>query len=242
MTTWRGGEGHRSGSEGCPPSPPFRTEAVFLDGGEPGQGGAFAGRFFRSWTTGKSRAGGPQGVPQSSSRMRPLKRLAACRDNGASGEGVRALSAGAITVLPTMPAIPEGVSHLVRHLWAEAWKAADSNHEPDRQAFQRERAEHEQLRAEKDQEIARLEAELSRVEAERESTRAALTKAGEELERERVERAKAESAACTLNAELTELRIESRRATETVAVWVERASRAEARLEELAKGVGGHRS
>ena len=43
------GKGHRLGSEGCPPSPPSRTEAVFLDGGEPGQGGAFAGRFFPVW-------------------------------------------------------------------------------------------------------------------------------------------------------------------------------------------------
>ena len=139
-------------------------------------------------------------------------------------------------VLPTVPAIPEGVTHLVEHLWAEAWKAADSIFDPERQAFQRERAEHEQLRAEKDQEIARLEAELSRVEAERESVRAALTKAGEELERERVERAKAESTARTLQAELTEVRVESRKVQETVAVWVERASRAEARLEELTKG------
>jgi len=145
-------------------------------------------------------------------------------------------------VLPTVPAIPERVTHLVEHLWAEAWKAADSVHGPERQAFQRERVEHEQLRAEKDQEIARLEVELSRAEAERESTRAALTKAGEELERERVERAKAESTARTLEGELTELRGESRKTLETVAVWVERASRAEARLEELAKGAGERRS
>ena len=68
-------------------------------------------------------------------------------------------------VLPTVPAIPEGVSRLVGNLWAEAWKVADSIHEPERQTFQRERAEHEQLRAEKDREITRLEAELSRVEA-----------------------------------------------------------------------------
>jgi chromosome segregation ATPase len=126
--------------------------------------------------------------------------------------------------------------HLVRHLWAEAWKAADANHEPERQAFQRERAELEQQRAEKDQEIARLEAELSRVEADRESARTALTKAGEELERERVERARTESTAGTLQAELTKLRDEGRKALEA---WVERASRAEARLEELAKGASG---
>ena len=137
-------------------------------------------------------------------------------------------------VLPTVPAVPEAVSHLVRQLWTEAWKAADANHEPEREKFQRERAEQERLRAEMAQEIARLEAELSRVEAERESDRAALAKAGEELERERVERAKAESTARTLEAELTELRVESRKALETVTSWVERASRAEARLEELA--------
>ena len=141
-------------------------------------------------------------------------------------------------VLPTVPAIPEGVTHLVENLWAETWKAADSIHEPERQTFQRERAEHEQLRAEKDQEITRLEAELSRVEADRESARAALAKAGEEFERERVERAKAESTASTLEAELTKLRDESRKTLETVTAWVERASRAEARLEELAKGAG----
>jgi len=68
-----------------------------------------------------------------------------------------------------------------------------------------------------------------------------LTKAGEELERERVERVKAESTGRTLQAELTELRVESRKGLEA---WVERASRAEARLgsarlEELAKGAGG---
>src|SRR5512135_2734235 len=145
-------------------------------------------------------------------------------------------------VLPTVPAIPEGVSRLVGHLWAEAWKAADSVHEPEREKFQRERAEHEQLRAEKDQEIGRLEAELSRVEAERESARAALAKAGEELEQERVERTKAENTARLLETEVTDLRAESRKALETVTAWVERASRAEARLEELAKGAGEGRS
>ena len=92
------------------------------------------------------------------------------------------------------------------------------------------------------QEIARLEGELSRVEAERESARAALTKAEEELERERVEHAKAESTARMLEIEVTELRAESRKALDTVTAWVERASRAEARLEELAKGAGEGRS
>src|SRR3974377_1211627 len=72
----------------------------------------------------------------------------------------------AAAVRPIVPEMPEALTHLLRHLWAEAWKAADSNHEPERETFQRERAEHEQQRAEKDHEIARLEAELARVEAE----------------------------------------------------------------------------
>lgn len=53
------------------------------------------------------------------------------------------------------------------------------------------------------------------------------------------EQAKAESTAGTLQVELTELRVESRQAQERVTAWVERVTRAEARLEELAKGAGG---
>ena len=60
--------------------------------------------------------------------------------------------------------------------------------------------------------LSRRGGPTQRVEAERESARAALTKAGEKLERERVERAKAESTARTLQAELSELRVESRQA------------------------------
>ena len=66
-----------------------------------------------------------------------------------------------------------------------------------------------------------------------------MTKAGEELEQERVERAKAESTTRTLQAELTVLRDESRKTLEKVTSRVERATRAEARPEELEKGAGG---
>jgi outer membrane murein-binding lipoprotein Lpp len=46
----------------------------------------------------------------------------------------------------------------------------------------------------------------------------------------------------TLQAELTELQVESRQALERVTAWVERATRAEARLEGLANGVDERRS
>jgi outer membrane murein-binding lipoprotein Lpp len=60
----------------------------------------------------------------------------------------------------------------------------------------------------------------------------------------RVERVKAESTARTLHAEVTELRVEGRQELERVTAWVERATRAEAWLEELAKSAEGqgHRS
>lgn len=145
-------------------------------------------------------------------------------------------------VRPVIPEMPEAITHLLRHLWGEAWKAADAVHEPERQAREREEIEHERLRGEMTQEISRLEAEHSRIEAERESARAALAKAKEEFEQECVERAKAESTVGALQAELTELRGESRKALGTVTAWVERATRAEARLEELAKGAGEGRS
>jgi outer membrane murein-binding lipoprotein Lpp len=148
----------------------------------------------------------------------------------------------AAAVRPIIPEMPETLTHILRHLWAEAWKAADSAHESERQAREREEIEHKRLQAEMGQEITRLEAELARVESERESARAASTKAEEELARERVERAKAESTVGTLQAEMTKLRAESHKALETVTAWVERASRAEARLEELAKGAGERRS
>ena len=144
--------------------------------------------------------------------------------------------------VPEGVAVPERVTHLVQQLWAEAYKAAADAHEAEREKFQREHTEHERLKAEMSQEIARLEAELSRVEAEREGARADLVKAKEELADERVERARAEATIGTLTAELTELRGESRKALDAVTAWVERASRAEARLEELAKGGGERRS
>lgn len=70
------------------------------------------------------------------------------------------------TKAPTLEP-PDTVRHLMTHLWAEAWRAALGIHEPERQAFARERQEHERAKAELLAEIARLEGEL---EAEKEQT------------------------------------------------------------------------
>jgi len=65
-----------------------------------------------------------------------------------------------------VPEPPDTLPYLVKNLWAEAWKSADAAYEPERQAFQRERAEHEKTRQEMAAEIRRLEEELERVAAE----------------------------------------------------------------------------
>ena len=141
-----------------------------------------------------------------------------------------------------VPEMPETLTHLLRRLWVEAWKAADSVHETERQACERKEIEHERLKAEMTHEIHRLEEGFAEVDADRESLRASFKKVEEELQRKEVERAKAEASVGTLQAELAELRAESRKALDTIAAWVERASRAEARLEELVKGAGERRS
>lgn len=141
-------------------------------------------------------------------------------------------------VPPTVPEMPESLTPLLRRLWTEAWKTADGAHEAERQACEREKIEHDRLKAEMTHEISRLEEELAEVNADRESLRATLKKADEELQHRELERAKAEASVGTLQAELTELRAESRKALDTVAAWAERASRAETRLDELARGAG----
>ncbi len=47
-----------------------------------------------------------------------------------------------------VPEVPEALHRLTRQLWAEAWKSADSLYEPERQAFARERQEHERTKQE----------------------------------------------------------------------------------------------
>jgi Plasmid replication region DNA-binding N-term len=61
---------------------------------------------------------------------------------------------------PAVPEPPESVRGLFGQLWAEAWTTAMRVHEPERQAFARDRQEFERGKGEMLSEIARLEAEL----------------------------------------------------------------------------------
>ena len=136
---------------------------------------------------------------------------------------------------PAIPEMPEPLYHLVRHLWAEAWKSADAAHDPERHAFDRERTEHEKAKQELAAEIRRLEAELERLAAEGESCRETLAQRQQELEAARVELTKATSTASVLQGELERLRTEGQKAIENLTAWVERASKAEMKLEEAEK-------
>ena len=121
-------------------------------------------------------------------------------------------------VEPAVPEMPEVLTHLLRRLWAEAWKAADSVHDTERQAREREQIEHERLKAEMTHEIHRLEEGFAEVDADRESLRASFKKVEEELQGKEVERAKAEASVGTLQAELTALRDQSQKALDTLSL------------------------
>ena len=58
------------------------------------------------------------------------------------------------------PEPPDAVRHLMTHFWGEAWKAAMNVHEPERQAFARERQDHDRVKSEMVAEITRLEGAL----------------------------------------------------------------------------------
>src|SRR5262245_52336534 len=63
------------------------------------------------------------------------------------------------------PAVPEPsdpVRGLFGQLWAEVWNSAMKVHEPERQAFARDRQEYERTKAEMLSEIERLEAEFEK--------------------------------------------------------------------------------
>lgn len=136
---------------------------------------------------------------------------------------------------PAIPEAPENLAHLLRHLWAEAWKAADASHEPERQVFARERQEHEKARQELAEEVRRLEEELERVGVDGESCREALAKQHQELEAAERELAKATGAVGLLQAEGERLRAEGQKTIENLTAWIERATKAETKLEEAVK-------
>ena len=89
-------------------------------------------------------------------------------------------------------------------------------------------------------EIGRLEEELERSGAERESCRAALATQHQELEATQMDLAKATSAVGLLQPEVERLRAEGQRNIENLTTWIERATKAETKLQEKAQAPEKH--
>lgn len=82
---------------------------------------------------------------------------------------------------PAIPEAPHSVRNLAQQLWAEAWNTATRVHEPERQAFARERQENEQGKKEMVSEIARLEGEVETAKEAGAHTAQALTEERDKL-------------------------------------------------------------
>jgi hypothetical protein len=99
---------------------------------------------------------------------------------------------------PVVPEPADSVRGLFGQLWAEAWNSAMKVHEPERQAFARDRQEYERGKGEMLAEIARLETELDHEKEQAARAMVELTaerdRAREELQGAKVSIAAAEGA------------------------------------------------
>lgn len=141
---------------------------------------------------------------------------------------------------PAVPEPPESMRHLVNQLWAEAWTASLKVHEPERQAFQRERQDAERSKGEMLAEIDRLEGELEAEKGRGAETIEALTlerdRAREDAQAVRTSLAAAEGALeeSRRRAEREEER--NRELSERVIAEAARGQALASRVEELEKG------
>jgi hypothetical protein len=149
------------------------------------------------------------------------------------------------TSRPPVPELPDQVAGLFRQLWAEAWRAADAVGAVEREAAAKEQAAHEAQTQEMQNEIARLEQSLAALQAETERLAAELTETNRALQTALIEHAQAAGSVTLLQEEIAQLRAGNRQIIETgqkasadLAIWIERATRAETRLEKIQKRPG----
>ena len=141
-----------------------------------------------------------------------------------------------------IPEPPDSVRHLLSHLWGEAWKAALAVHEPERQAFARARAEHEQITSEMAAEITRLEGELEREKEQAARTlqglQGQLTALAEERDRVRDELQTALAASAAAEGALAEARTQLEREAKRNEDLSQRVITEAAKAQALAARVG----
>lgn len=137
---------------------------------------------------------------------------------------------GARSNAPPPPAQLRGLLH---QLWAESWRAADAHYDAERVVHAQERVLFQKTRDEMTAEIVRLEADNGRERQEKRVAQSRLAAADQELQAAQAELARSEKASKRLESEADRLRHEAQKAVDTMTPWVERATRAETRLEEL---------
>lgn len=136
-----------------------------------------------------------------------------------------------------IPEMPEKVASLARLLWGEAWSEASRSFETEKTAFAEERQRFETLRAEMTNEISRLETELAAAHVSRRTLEERLRVAEQASQELELALKKEEGLRQGLRHETERLRQECASLRDEVKTSLERASRAEGRLEEVKRGV-----
>lgn len=135
-----------------------------------------------------------------------------------------------------IPEMPEKVASLARLLWGEAWSEASRSFETEKTAFAEERQRFEALRVEMTNEISRLETELTAAHVSRRTLEERLRVAEQASQELELALKKEEGLRQGLRQETERLRQECATLRDEVKTSLERASRAEGRLEEAKRG------
>lgn len=131
-----------------------------------------------------------------------------------------------------VPEIPEKVLSLARILWVEAWKESSRNFDTEKAAFGEERQRFEVMRSEMSAEIDRLESEAAKLTATQAVVEEKLTTNERTIQELRLNHTREESQRLALENEVARLQQETATLRAEEKSWIERASKAEGRLEE----------
>jgi Tfp pilus assembly protein FimV len=152
------------------------------------------------------------------------------------------------TSRPPVPEVPDQVAGLFRQVWAESWRAADAVAAGERDAAAQERTAYEVRAQEMQNEITRLEQALASMQTETDQLAGQHAEITSALQAARIEHAQAAASVSLLQEEIAQVRAghlqileAGQKASSELAAWIERATRAETRLEEIQKRSGGGR-
>jgi chromosome segregation ATPase len=134
-----------------------------------------------------------------------------------------------------VPELPQPILRLFEQLWAEAWRQADAIADAERQAHAKEKAAGENARAEMQTEIERLEKVTAEKTVEAQELKTALEAKAEALQNAELQAARLQAALTSAQSEAQLARDGVLKIQEQLTTWVERATRAETKLEGAAK-------